>query len=132
MGMDHHTASRTLDAMHLVCCLEQWQGFETPQQALQSWFTNDEMLRFLGVNRYQDVLWFKKEAFSEFLWWLFALWMLKRLAQGTGRPEPQDAKANAKREKEITAAYRWIEQLKALEEKSGYQVEKLLKAELSS
>lgn len=131
MGMEHHKASRILDAMHLVCCLEEWQSFETHQQALQNWFTNDELLRFLGVNRHQDILWFKREAFLEFLWWLFAIWMIKRLPQWSESSEIQNADAVEKREKEIITAYRWIEKLRELEEKSGYQVEKLLTGEFN-
>ena len=39
-------------------------------QILSSILSDSDALNYLGVNRYQDVLWFNKEAFEDLMWWL--------------------------------------------------------------
>ena len=37
-------------------------------QILENWLADSEVQRFIGVNRYKDVLWFNQESFEEFVW----------------------------------------------------------------
>jgi hypothetical protein len=45
---------------------------------MQSWLAVPEIQQFLGVNRYKDVLWFNKEAFDEFSWWMSVISLIAR------------------------------------------------------
>jgi hypothetical protein len=73
--------------------------------------------QFLRVNRYGDVLWFNREAFEQLLWWLFVAATVQTTAS---RPAAEAAA-------DILAAYKLVEQLHQAEERSGYQVEELVR-----
>jgi hypothetical protein len=102
---------------------------ETPEnrayQVLRSWLEDDEVQRFLRVNRYQDVLWFNEEAFEQLLWWMMVVATVDIAAhpeQATASPaSPSAAEA-------IAACYEVIEELRQAEEASSYRVERLLEA----
>jgi len=86
---------------------------------LQTWLKDTDFQRFLQINRYQDILWYNREAFEELLWWL----NISSLVSSTR--EIQEA------EEIIVAAeahYAITRQLLAAQAVSGYQVEKLLAA----
>ena len=68
------------------------------------------------MNRYQDVLWFNKEAFDQLLWWL----LLVAEVNAAARRPPAEAG------EQIHACYGVVRQLRQAEEESGYQVEELL------
>jgi len=72
---------------------------------------------YLGLNRYQGILWFNKEAFEQWLWWL----MLFRTLGLVGEDKPAVEMAA-----DFTTFYGLIEQLLAAAENSGYQVARLL------
>jgi hypothetical protein len=76
------------------------------------------MQRLLGVNRYQGVLWFDKQAFERLSWWLLLL-----AAIGISADAEASATPVAER---IAACYRTIQRLREAAGTSGYQVEKLL------
>ena len=40
---------------------------------LTSILSDSDALSYLGVNRYQDVLWFNKEALEDLMWWLYII-----------------------------------------------------------
>jgi hypothetical protein len=74
---------------------------------------------YLGVNRYDDVLWFSREAFERWLWWIACLEAL-RLAE---REETA-----AEFAVQLLAVYRLVTQLQAAEALSAYQVDALIEA----
>jgi hypothetical protein len=77
---------------------------------------------FVGVNRYQDVLWYNKESFEELVWWLYATSVIIISAsQGIEKEAGETAKA-------ILEQYDAAQHLLTAEAESGYQVEKLLEA----
>ena len=79
------------------------------------------MQQFLQVNRYDDVLWFNHEAFNQLLGWLLLVAMVK----AGGDP----LRSAAEVVESFLKYYTIIQKLHAAEQKSGYQVEKLLAAE---
>jgi hypothetical protein len=83
---------------------------------LRTLLQDDEVQQFLRVNRYQNVLWFNKEAFEQLSWWL----LLVAIAATPLRSE-------AEARDDILAAYKVVRQLLRAEEESGYRVEELLK-----
>ena len=44
-----------------------------PTISCTSLLSDSDALNYLGVNRYQDILWFNKEAFEDLMWWLFII-----------------------------------------------------------
>jgi hypothetical protein len=79
---------------------------------------DSEAQRFLGVNRFDGVLWFNKESFEQLLWWM--LWLAV-----------VDAWSDAQRPAGVAVAqvaerYRVVEVLQRAGDASEYRVEKLL------
>jgi glycosidase len=89
-------------------------------QTLQAWLKDQDVQRFIGANRFQDVLWFNREAFDEFLWWMFAgsvAWLLFGVEKPAENPQ---ATAVA-----ILARWDVIDRLRKAAAGSGYQLERL-------
>jgi glycosidase len=78
---------------------------------------DDEVQQFLRVNRYGDVLWFNKEAFEQLLWWLLVVAAVKITASCPAAEVPAA----------LLAAYEVVRQLDQAKERSGYQLEELLR-----
>lgn len=76
-----------------------------------------EVRAYLGVNRYDDVLWYHAESFEQMLWWMMCLTVLE---VGAGE--------EGEREQRIGALYRLVERLQKAAAVSQYQLEKLLQA----
>jgi hypothetical protein len=89
-------------------------------RVLERWLNDDEVQRFVQVNRYRGVLWFNKESFEQLLWWMLAVAVVGISADPL-RPGAQAAQ-------DIVAAFDVVRRLQSAEEQSGYQVERLLEA----
>jgi hypothetical protein len=81
-------------------------------------FQEDEVKQFLGVNQYQDIWWFNKEAFEEMLWWLM---MVAALTIGSDPLRPVNTVVE-----ELQGCYSMILKWQEAEKKSDYQLDKLL------
>jgi len=75
---------------------------------------------YLGVNRYQDILWFNKEAFEDLLWWL----MVVACVEISGINEAADQRGLVG--KSILTGYKVLTNLLSAAQASGYKLEKLL------
>jgi glycosidase len=119
MQIDQGAAWRAVSLVKIITAHHKWylnQGSvkERASQALQSWLKDTEVQRYLGVNRYQDILWFNKESFDELLWWMYATALIQ-------------IKAEPEMDHEIILnCYQVIQQLKAASDASDYKIEKLL------
>ena len=91
---------------------------EHAAKVLGAWLEDADVQRRLGINRYQGVLWFNKEAFDEWLWWMYATAVVQEAALEKDDPLSQ----------RIAACYAVIRELQKAEEASGYQVEGLVSA----
>jgi glycosidase len=87
-------------------------------RVLESWLQDPEVQQFLQVNRYQDVLWFNKEAFEHWLWWML---LVAVVASSADPRRPATAVAH-----EIAEHCKIVQQLRRAGQESGYQVERLL------
>jgi len=85
---------------------------------LKSLLKDGEVYQFLQVNRYNEILWLSKEVFEEMLWWLM---MVAALAIGSDPLRHVNAVVA-----ELEGCYSMIQTWQKAEEKSEYQVEKLL------
>ena len=124
METEEHLAWRSVGMIKILNSHQDWFESQVPKKqrayhALQSWLGDSEIQQFLGVNRYQGILWFNHEAFKELLWWMFTISLV-------------DLSANASQSdivaKEIIARYDIIRDLLNAEEGSGYQLERLIEA----
>jgi hypothetical protein len=130
LGADEGNADRFTSLVRLLTSHQGWgqdihstqEKADTEKEAvriLQSWLQDGELQRFLGFIRYQDVLWFNKESFEEWLWWAFAAATIQLFSEGHRGAEDDLMTA-------FQNVYTIVQRLEGAAAESGYQVEKLL------
>ncbi len=125
LGLDEGSASWAVNTVKIATAHQRWFEIDDPAgdrayRILHAWLEDEEVQRFLQVNRYQDVLWFNAEAFGQLLWWMELIAAVAIAADPHRSPE-QAAEA-------IAACHRVITSLQRAEAESDYQLEKLLDA----
>ncbi len=125
LGMNEANAWRAVATIKLLITHQDWAEklSQSGKKAaaygvLQDWLKDNDVQRYIGVNRYQGVLWFNKEAFEEWLWWMFATAITRILSTEAEEQVPQ----------KILAAFTLIEKLQKASKESQYQLESLLQA----
>jgi glycosidase len=124
LGLEERAAWQAVNRVRLLIPYSGWwktageSSQTTAATLLKNLLSDRETSQYLGVNRYQDVLWFNQEGFEDLLWWLFAVAVVEISAQAQPDKKPVLT----------TAAHAVIELLLEAEVVSGYQVEKLLAA----
>lgn len=132
LGQDAGAADRAVSLVRLLVAHQGWYdgglaASQRPIHALQGWFTDQEVQGYLGVNRYQGVLWFNQEAFDEWLGWMDTLAIISLLAEGGYEPQRL-----AERGEAAAARHAVIQALRKAAKKSRYQVEYLFAAARSA
>jgi hypothetical protein len=123
LGLDESEAWQAVGVIKLLTSHQRWSAVGAPgdemqpHQILETLLKDDEVQQFLRVNRYQDGLWFNKEAFEQLLWWLLAV---VEIHTAVHLPAAEAGE-------EILACYDVVRQLRQAEDHSGYQVEELLR-----
>jgi glycosidase len=120
-GNDEAVVSRQLAMIRLLVQQQHWYsrlGSSPLVTILETWLSSTEIRNFINVNRHQDILWFNKEAFEEFVWWMMALAVLEKGEQ----PETSVAMTVER----ILGAYEIVQKFIKAEKSSDYQVNKLL------
>ena len=133
LGLDEGAAWRSVATIEILTSHQRWfkdqplavSGQRLAEkgrayQVLESWLKDDEVQRFLQVNRYQGVLWFNKEAFEQLLEWML---LVATVTISADPLRPAD-----KATQETAALHDVVKKLQQAQEESGYQVEKLLEA----
>jgi hypothetical protein len=128
MGLEEDRSARAAEIVKVLITNQDWYEPKGTKKdaaytALQSWLKNDDARRFLGINRYQGVLWFNKEAMEIFLWWMMFAVSVQVLAECEQSEKTWTAK---KFSTEIYARHDAIRLIQKAIPDSGYQVEKLL------
>jgi glycosidase len=123
LGLEETDAWSSLTLIKWLTGHQRWFEGKGPDQReayeiLQSLLKDGEVQQFLQVNQYHDIWWFNKEAFEEMLWWLM---MVAALELGSDPSRPVNAVVA-----ELERCYSIIQAWQQAEEKSQYQVEKLL------
>ncbi|MEA3309639.1 MAG: alpha-amylase family glycosyl hydrolase [Chloroflexota bacterium] len=124
LGVAEEPTRHALDTIELFIGYRRWLGEAeslgavAPYTLLQTALREPAVQAYLGINRFEDTLWFNKEAFEQFLWHLMLLETLELRAGDA----PETASAD------IAAGYAVIAQLRAAAEQSEYQLAKLLAA----
>jgi glycosidase len=114
LGLDDAAAERAVRVIGLLTTHQRW--FDAPgklraHRVLEAVLADGDGQQFLGVNRYQDVVWYNGEAFAELPSWLFVVGVIQST---TGE--------------EVLERCRVVQEIERAGEKAGYQVEKLLAA----
>ena len=86
-------------------------------EIVHTWLSDSEIQNFLRVNRYQEVLWYNRESFEDFLWWMSIVPVIKTLSG-----ENKDA---ASLTEVMINLIEILTPLKKAEAQSEYQFEKL-------
>jgi glycosidase len=125
LGLDEATAGKAVRLIGLVTTHQQWFQVETKGELravrlLESLLKDDDGQQFLGVNRYQEIVWFTGQALEELLAWLFLIAVIQSSAD-PGRPREAVAE-------EIVSQYRVLQELQRAGQQAEHQVEKLLAA----
>jgi hypothetical protein len=112
LGADEGRAARGVAVVKIATEHQNWLGNATtlPQKTLTIMLGDEDVRRYIGVNRYQGVLYFSKERFEELLWWLMLAATVKTSDGGEQLAQGREVLA---RLTQAAAA-------------SGYQLEKLL------
>jgi hypothetical protein len=90
--------------------------------SLKKWLAEAEIQSFLAIHRHQGILWFNKEQFDAFLWWIFTILVIQEIADAIINGNVDNLTKAMERGREV------IGLLEKAEFGSGYQVEKLLDA----
>ena len=124
LGLDENARNRVIAQVKVLTSQAEWfNNLPAERQPayplLESWLRESEIQHLLGVNRHQDVLWFNKEAFEKFLWWMQAIAVIQLY--------PTSMESDGAKNK-ILRCFQIVQELLSAEENSGYQVDKLLTA----
>ncbi len=121
LGSEEAASHRQVNLVKLLTEQQNWFSLESAKplrQLLAAWLADEEIQRFIGVNRYRDVLWFNREAFEEFVWWMYLLAVFEAL-------DSPNAGASLLAERALIG-YEIAQKLLKAAKTSGYQVAKLL------
>jgi hypothetical protein len=123
MGQDDGASNALIAAIRMLVDQQSWYarlGRLPLKELLSHWLADAEVARFLGINRYKDVLWYNKESFDKFVWWMVALAAIDAasdpLATASGVIE------------QVLGAYDVALKLLRAEKYSAFQVQKLIEA----
>lgn len=99
-GLDEGAAWRRVTLIKALVAHQRWfeSADERPPSALQvleTWLADWDVQQFLGVNRYQGILWYNREAFSEWLGWMMTLAAVHALTQAELASAPIEDEARA-------------------------------------
>jgi hypothetical protein len=130
MGLDERSTWRAVTLIKLLTSNHNWwKTVAYPQENatgtaeyhfLTRILSDADAQVYLGVNRYQDILWFNKEAFDDLLWWLYTAAAVDIASQSF-----QDG--NQKQVSSLLLeCYDEITRLRESAGVSGYKLEKLL------
>jgi hypothetical protein len=125
LGLEETAAWSSLTVIKLLTGHQRWFEVKPSDQKrayaiLESLLKESEVQQFLQINRYNDIWWFNKEALEEMLWWLM---VGAALTIGSDPLRPVNAVVE-----ELQGCYSMILTWQQAEEKSEYQIEKLLES----
>jgi glycosidase len=132
MEVPEADAWRFVASIKILVSHQKWPDMNEKEKnraysTLRSLLNDFEIQRYIGVNRYQDVLWFNQESFEQLLWWLFASSVIELAAAQSGADKAENGSA-VQTAQSIVDCYDIIKRLQKAEQESRYQVERLMEA----
>ncbi len=134
MGASAETTDRAVLTVKFLTSHQRWfgalTGFQEKENGdaqlwslLDTWLRDADVRQFIQVHRYRGVLWFNKESFEELVWWMLVVAVVQLLAD----PECSEAELG----EAVTRLYAAASKLGQAAEASGYQVGRLIEAEVT-
>jgi hypothetical protein len=130
LGLDERSKWRAVTLTKLLTSHHSWwKIFDIPEakpkekfeyKILTNLLSDSDIQLYLGVNRYQDILWFNKESFEDLLWWLYIIAALEVSCQYLKADQTENIS------RVLLKCYNGISNLISTSEASGYKLEKLL------
>jgi glycosidase len=130
LGLDERSNWRAVALIKLLTSHHNWwQQLEFDQKKVKkgvlyniliSILSDSDALVYLGVNRYQDILWFNKESFEDLIWWLMVIGCIEISFTVSSLAE------NEWFIKWIVPCFQVTTELLDAAQASGYKLEKLL------
>jgi glycosidase len=118
LDLEEEPACRSVSLIKLLTSHQRWFEEKRIYRLLDSLLKDNEVQQFLQINRYNDVLWFNKEAFEELLWWLRVVAAVEISSD--------DKRTSSEVVRDLEGCYATIQTLEEAGKRSDYQVEKLL------
>ncbi len=124
LGVEQSTVDRAIKHIKVLTGHAEWFtsraiGNHQAYQILEIWLSDSEIQNLLEINRHQGILWFNKEAFEKFLWWMFIITVIQ--------VDPTIQESHDKKAQWFNC-YEIIQEMLSSEKSSEYQVEKLIAA----
>jgi glycosidase len=121
LGMPDGQAHQLSSALRILIDQQRWYevaGKKKPAELLKIWLANGDIQRYLEVHRFENVLWFNKERYESFVWWMAAMAVFGAVFEG---------KAGASLLVErLLLVNQLAQKLLQAGERSGYQVARLV------
>ena len=139
LDMDGYSAGRKVDLLRILVSQHSWWlEFNSKNAAknskkikdpavrlLETWLQDETLQVFIGMNQFNESVWFNKESFEELLWWLFLIAVIE-IISGEADKSLQSGQFTPAVKARIKNCYQIIETLLKAEEKSEFQIDKLL------
>jgi hypothetical protein len=128
LGLTEESAWKKLNLIKNLTAHQTWymnisEDIPAPGDVLNTWLIDPELQGYLGVNRHEDVLWYRAEAFKHWLWWAFVSSVIWVTSTGARNPKISP-KMTAKR---ILSCWNIIEKMIKADSESEYRVDQLMK-----
>jgi glycosidase len=130
LGVDDRSSWQAVSLIKLLISHHSWwttmianpkkSDFNAAYLMLTKIFSDNDAQILLGVNRYQEALWFNKESFENLFWWLFIIATVEISSQYLQSDQNNEVA------KKILQCYKEITTLVALAKASGYKLEMFL------
>ncbi len=123
LGVDEALVGKGVSLIGLLITNQHWFDSEGPKEllacrTLEALLKDGDAQQYLGINRYEEIVWFNGEAFDELLWWLYLIAVVQ-ICIDSQMPVNQVTAA-------LVVAHRVVEELQQAAAKSEFQVENLL------
>lgn len=121
LGFDEECISQSLTIMEVLTVYQQWyktSGEEIKNFTMIRMLNDNNVRKLIQTNSYKNILWFRKESFENFLFYMMVIAVINIL-KDTDITETE-------RIEEITECYSVIIDFLLIAEQSGYQLEKFL------
>ena len=130
-GLDDAAADRAVLLLRLLVTHRDWLDRSDPYRLCTDLLRDEDGRRWLGVNRWQGVLYLRQEAWTELLGWLAVVALVRSAAVEVAGPsatagEPAAAAAPMPAAARLAAGATTLARLREAGESSGWQVEQLL------
>jgi glycosidase len=123
MSVEDNAARKLNSILRLLVAEQSWftdWGNKPLKAIVEHWLESSEVQHFIGVNRYNEILWFNHESFEEFVKWISIIPVVK-LSEAKTIPASRVVET-------VLAVHEIAEQLLQAEKASDYRIDRLLNA----